>query len=135
MSTTLWNILCWNLRGMNDDNKCLALRNKIDESNCSIVCLQETKKESFDHSFLRKCCPRRFDKFEFVPSVGASGGLIVIWCSSQFTGTVIHNMSFVLTIKFEALQCNKTWFLSNIYGPCAGQERLDFCRLAFSAIN
>lgn len=79
MSSILWNILYWNMRGMNSDAKCLALRNKIDESNCSIVCLQETKKEFFKHSFIRKCCPQRFDKFEFMPSEGASGGLIIIW--------------------------------------------------------
>ena len=46
MSLVLWNILCWNIRGVNSEPKCLALRNKIDESNCSIVCLQETKKRS-----------------------------------------------------------------------------------------
>lgn len=126
MSSILWNILCWNVRGLNTDVKCLALRNKIDEANCSIVCLQETKKESFDHSFIRKCCPGRFGKYEFIPSRGASGGLIIIWCSSQFTANVIHRENFAITIEFTHMHNNKKWNLSNIYGPCDGPEREEF---------
>lgn len=51
-----------------------AIRNKIEESACSIVCLQETKRETFDMVSIRKFAPRRLDSFDFVPSVGASGG-------------------------------------------------------------
>lgn len=126
MSNVLWNILCWNIRGMNSEVKCLALRNKIDEAGCQIVCLQETKKESFDNSFIRKCCPRRFDKFEYIPSQGSSGGLIIIWCSSHFSASVVHRETFALTLKFTSVQSNQTWLLSNIYGPCDGPERVLF---------
>ena len=49
-----WNILNWNIRGMNSEDKCLALRQKIDESDCNIVCLQETKRETFDTAYLKK---------------------------------------------------------------------------------
>ena len=106
MSSLLWNILCWNIRGINSESKCLALHKKIDESNCSIVCLQETKKEDFDHSFFRRCCPKRFDKFEYAASVGAYGGLIIIWCSSQFSGQVIHSYRYALTIKITSVLSN-----------------------------
>lgn len=40
-------ILVWNIRGINSQEKCDALRAKIDESAASIVCLQETKKRLF----------------------------------------------------------------------------------------
>lgn len=99
-----------------------------------LYAFRKQKKESFDHSFIRKCCPRRFDKFEFMPSAGASGGLLIIWCSSLFNGSIIHKMPYVLTLKLESLQLNKTWFLSNIYGPCDGPERLEFVNW-FSALN
>ena len=98
------------------------------------MCLQETKKEKFDHSFLRKCCPRRFDRFEYVPSSGASGGLVIIWCSSQFTGQVLHSYKFELTIKLTSLVSNQTWNLTNVYGPCDGPERIEFTQW-FEAIE
>jgi exonuclease III len=87
-SNRLWKILNWNLRGINSENKWLALANKISESNCDIVCIQETKRESFDEQYLRNFCPKKLNKFEFIPSVCASGGIIIIWNGSLFNGEV-----------------------------------------------
>jgi hypothetical protein len=50
--------------------------------------LQETKRENFDSKYLRNFCPKKFNKFVFVPSVGASGGLIIIWNESLFKGAL-----------------------------------------------
>lgn len=66
--------MCWNIRGINSEAKWDVLRNKIDESVCSIICLQETKRESFDALYLKKFVPRNFDKIDFIPLVGASRG-------------------------------------------------------------
>jgi hypothetical protein len=77
-----WKVLDWNVRGLNDKDKRLLVYNKIEESQCAIICLQETKRQDFDHSFIRSFCPKRFDRFVFSPSDGASGGLIVLWNSS-----------------------------------------------------
>ena len=66
-----WVILCWNIRGINAREKQLALMNAIKVSGCSVICLQETKKEDFDLQFIKSCCPTKFDEFVFVPSVGA----------------------------------------------------------------
>lgn len=43
-----WDILNWNIRGINSQDKWLAIGKKIEESACAIVCLQETKREMFD---------------------------------------------------------------------------------------
>ena len=65
-----WNVLCWNIRGLNSGDKQLDLSNAINASGCSVLCLQETKKPMIDHAFIKSCCPRRFDQFSFVPSNG-----------------------------------------------------------------
>jgi exonuclease III len=72
-----WNVLCWNVRGLNDHDKWDPIRNKIEESSANIFCLQETKRSSFDLPFIRKFAPKRFDKFDYCPSEGASGGILV----------------------------------------------------------
>lgn len=84
MSTRNWHILCWNIRGINASEKWDAVRNKIEESSFSVICLQETKREHFDISCIRKFAPRRFDSFDFIPSVGASGGILVVRNSAIF---------------------------------------------------
>jgi exonuclease III len=77
MDNRAWNVLCWNIRGLNDKDKWDPIRNKIEESNANIFCLQETKKESIDLHFIRKFAPKRFHRFDFSPSSGASGGILV----------------------------------------------------------
>jgi hypothetical protein len=47
-----WIVLCWNIRGLNDKSKQLALMNAINVSGCSVVGLQETKKCDFDIKFI-----------------------------------------------------------------------------------
>ena len=96
-----WNILNWNIRGMNSEDKCLALRQKIDESDCNIMCLQETKRETFDTTYLKKFCPSRINNFAFLPSVGASCGLewlTILWgdhCTKQvLTFHAVHQFAF-----------------------------------------
>lgn len=73
-----WKVPSWNVRGLNSDRKWDLIRSKVTESQCDIICLQETKKEQFDSNFIRNICPARFDKFEFLPSIGESGGCITI---------------------------------------------------------
>lgn len=77
MNSHAWNILCWNVRGLNDSDKWDAIRNTIDESSANIFCLQETKREQFDLRYIRKFAPNKFDSFDYVPSEGASGGILV----------------------------------------------------------
>jgi exonuclease III len=92
----------WNLRGINSEKKWLALYNKIEESGCDIICLQETKRELFDLTYIKKFCPKRFNKFEFVPSVGASGGLIIIWNGDLFNGEFAFHNEFSISVNFKS---------------------------------
>ena len=121
-----WNVLCWNVRGINSDAKQLALSNAINSSGCAVICLQETKKPSFDHAFVKSCCPRRFDQFDFIPSRGASGGLVTIWNSLIFSATTIAQEDFALVTRFQSTQSAHFWTLVNVYGPCQGESRVNF---------
>lgn len=102
------------------------MRDKIEESACSIVCLQETKKEHFDMAFVRKFAPKRFDHFDCVPSVGASGGLLIVSNSSCFVGQVIDKQRFGMTVHFSSVHSSDTWYLTNVYGPCVEPARSEF---------
>jgi exonuclease III len=126
MNSRSWHILCWNIRGLNALGKWDAVRDKIEESACSVICLQETKKEHFDLSSIRKFAPRRFDSFDFIPSNGASGGILVVWNGSVFQGTTLDKLSFGLTISFTSLHNAEVWKLSTVYGPCTEPERTLF---------
>jgi len=121
-----WNILCWNVRGINAAEKWPNIRNKIDQSNCEIFCFQETKKENFDSSFLRNFAPRNFGKFLFAPSVGAAGGSIVGWNGSLFDGTVIEIQPFAVSVCFSSRLDLNVWNLTAVYGPCTEPAHSSF---------
>lgn len=126
MNSRSWQILCWNIRGINAVGKWDAVRDKIEESACSIVCLQETKKEHFDMAFVRKFAPKHFDQFDFVPSAGASGGILIVWNSSCFVGQVIDKQQFGMTVHFSSVYSSEAWYLTNVYGPWVEPARSEF---------
>jgi hypothetical protein len=50
----VWSVFNWNICGINDKDNWPLLRNKLEESGASVICLQETKKTAFDNSSIRK---------------------------------------------------------------------------------
>src|SRR3954462_7595954 len=100
--STNWNVLCWNVRGLNSATRQRAVREEIDESQCSIICSQETKCPSIDANFIRSWCPRRFDQLAYTPSMGASGGLITVWNSSIFAGVLIESQQCGLIVQITS---------------------------------
>lgn len=110
------------ISGLGDKVKWLALSNKIEETQCDIICLQETKKEIIDVSLIKKFCPKRINKFAYVPSVRASGGILIAWSDNIFHGEMV----FAISVQFKSCHNASTWFLTNIYGPCQSEQRSEF---------
>ena len=121
-----WNILNWNIRGINEEDKCKAVKEKIEESVAVVYCIQETKRTSFDPFFVKKFAPRRFNKFVYSPSRGASGGIIMGWNESIFTGQVVEINLFAITVHFTSNHNNDIWTLTTVYGPSHGPDRDSF---------
>jgi len=71
MDVKNWKVLSWNVSGINSDKKWNVIRDRVSESCCDVICLQETKRSHFDAMFIRQFCPPVFDQFEFLPSNGA----------------------------------------------------------------
>jgi len=129
MNTTInrsWNILHWNVRGLNSKEKWNPIRNKIVDLAVDIICLQETKKDSFDTAFLRNICPPDFDRFEYLPSVGASGGILTAWKSKLFSGELIFSNEHAISVQMSSMHNNDSWLLTNVYAPCTDEGKRQF---------
>jgi len=125
----LWKVLCWNVRGLNSEKKWDSIRDKIIESRCDIISLQETKREHFDLQFIKKFCPIGFDSFKFLTSIGASGGLLTAWKSHIFHGTLAFSNDYSITVELASKHNDLVWVLTNIYAPCtlAGKQLFLVC--------
>lgn len=126
VNSKCWKVLCWNVRGVNSSEKWNPIRDTIVEAACDVFCFQETKRDSWDTLFLRKFSPSSFDSFEFHPTIGASGGLITCWKSSSFSGQLVFQNDFAITVKLTSKQNGSAWFLTNVYGPCTQEGRRNF---------
>ena len=120
------------MRGLNSENRQRAVRQKIEESGCSVICLQETKCMHMDQHFIRKFCPRRFDNFFYVPSAGVSAGMVVVWNSSFFIGSLIESKSYGIIVEFKSKHTSETWSLVSVYGPCQGPARDEFVQWLYN---
>lgn len=77
-------------------------------------------------NFLKNVCPPNFDKFEFLPSIGASRGIITAWKSALFNGQLAFSNEFSMTVEFSSRHNNDSWILTNIYGPCTVEGKGNF---------
>jgi exonuclease III len=91
-----------------------------------VICLQETKCENFNWRLIHQFCPKIFDNFVFSPSIGALGGLIILWNSSIFMGQVVEINRSAIIVNFTSMHNNAIWTLVSVYGPCQGVERDNF---------
>lgn len=121
-----WKVICWNVRGLNADRKWNSIRNKIIESACDVICVQETKTDVSDQAFIRQFCPPAFDAFLFYPSIGASGGIITIWKSSLLDGQLAFQNEFLVSVSFTFKFYDDEWLLTNIYGPSRHEGKCNF---------
>lgn len=108
-----------------------SIRDRIVQSSYDIACLQETKRDHFDLNFIRLFCPP-CDCFEFLPSLGASRGSIILQkssclelLSSAHTVEFFQN-SYATTVEFSSLHNGATQLLTNIYVPCTPSGKRDF---------
>ena len=115
-----------NIRRINCQEKWDAMRDKINESACHVLCLQEIKRESFNSFYIKKFYHKNLDKFAFSPSVGASGGLLTVWNSNLFDGSVVQANSYAVTVRWFCRLDNKTFFVTNIYGPANSLQKQGF---------
>jgi hypothetical protein len=91
-----------------------------------IACLQESKLEGVHASKASSFLPPGLSSYSFVPSRGASAGIITAW-DPRFLHHVTDNpLEFSLTSSFELAADGMRFSITNVYAPCDGARRDDF---------
>lgn len=110
----------WNVRGINASDKRKRIKRLVDDMKSDIVLLQETKlsQESYEKTLFKWS---KWSSFHS-PSIGASGGLAVLWNPLLIQGQLIHqhqNWQMVQISNFEI-----SFLIINVYGPNSTQDKL-----------
>lgn len=120
------NILSWNVRGLNERNKRLAVRQSILLERPDIITFQETKMQSIDVAQFREMCGRRLDQYVTVPAQGTRGGILIAWRQSMYTLISKEEKQFTLTTTLQNTNDASKIMFTAVYGPTQQNQRQEF---------
>lgn len=127
MSTKNCNIICWNVRGLNDGAKRGSVRNQIDSSGATVVCLQETKIANWTHTLINETVGADLAlNAVFLPSTGASGGILLAASQRFFSLGNPHLTPNSVTATITMLADNTQWSITGVYGPQSDNDKMLF---------
>jgi exonuclease III len=111
-------VISWNIRGLGSLVKRKEVRKLVREKNPSIVCLQETKLPICDDSLCSSFWGNAPNAYSFRPSVGASGGLLTIWDTTEVEVWSSVSQDHVLWCHGRFLSSGEEFHVANVHGPC-----------------
>lgn len=111
-----YNVLVWNIRGLNNRAPSNAVRVVVENASASVVCLIETKLEGVDQSRISAMLGTRFDGFVALPATGTAGGIIMAWDSSVVSVPAFRIDTFSVTAELSFADGSQ-WSLTTVYGP------------------
>ena len=119
-------ILVWNVRGLNSQARQDEVIVIVDSSKIDVVCLQETKMAEVSRQCILSMLGVEFDNnFTFLPSLGASGGILIAWRARLGVVNSSRVDTFSSSVQFSSSD-GTSWWLTCVYGPQGNQEKIQF---------
>ena len=116
-------IISWNVRGLNDKEKRLKIRNFLRSWRADIVCLQETKLELVTRGLVRSIWSCPFIDWLYLGSEGASGGILLMWDTRVVEKLEEAVRNFSILCSFKNVSDHFEWAFTGICGPNLNRNR------------
>lgn len=110
------SVLCWNVRGLNDRARRTVVRSMVYQCKCSILCLQESKLDSFSDEDRTDIGGSLLQGAVSMPALGTRGGMIILWDKSQYTLSDVAIREFSISALVKPLD-GCPWTITSVYGP------------------
>lgn len=109
-------IICWNVRGLNNPAKRKVVREFITSIRVNLACLQETKLDVIDQYLVLQCLGPSFDGFAYLSAMETRGGILLAWdTTTLFIDNVQLDPNFITGMVH--LKEGGTWWTSVVYRP------------------
>lgn len=118
-------VLSWNVRGLNEREKRLAVRQTVLLEKPDIVCFQETKLSNINNTIISQTCGKRFKDLACLEADGTRGGIMVAWNSKY---KLIQSSKGVYTATVTLEHNGDQFQITSVYGPTTVALRRDFFR-------
>jgi exonuclease III len=119
------NVLIWNVHGLNGTTRRDVVRKLVPSSRVDVVCLQETKMEDISRIMVLQMLGPAFGSYKFLPSVGASGGILVAWHDRLGSSGNFRIDAHSVSIQFSSRD-GLPWWLACVYGPQGTEAKIQF---------
>ncbi|KAF2952087.1 hypothetical protein DAI22_01g309400 [Oryza sativa Japonica Group] len=119
-------ILFWNARRLGGKPRKRQLKELIYERGLDIVCIQETKKESFNSRELNSYQGAKEFFWCWKASRGASGGILIGVNQEVAEVTNTHVGAYFLSCEIKCKRDNESWEVISVYGPVDNSLRESF---------
>jgi hypothetical protein len=116
-------IISWNVRGMNELDKRLRIKNLLKGWKADVVCLQETKLGLISSRVVRSLWGGQYVDWVFLGSNGASGGILLMWDRRVVEKLEDAVGQYSVSCKFKTVMDQSEWMFSGVYGPNLDSER------------
>jgi exonuclease III len=83
-----------------------------------VLCIQETKLQFIDDFLCTSFWGPTNHDFSFSLSVGASGGMVTIWDTSEVEVWLTVRGEHFLMIHGKFINSNEDFYIFNVYAPC-----------------
>jgi len=105
------------LRGLNEGDKGLKVRNLIRQWKADIICLQETKLDFISNSLVKSLWGCHFVDWCYLASRGACGGILIMWDRRIVEKMDVYVGEFVVACSFRSVADDLSWAFARVYGP------------------
>lgn len=112
---------------MNSGARRKVIKDQVQDSRSTIVCLQETKMEHIEGSVVAETLGTSFsEQFAVLPSEGASGGILLAVHKDFYRLTDVTEGAYSITAKLHTTMAPLSWWITVVYGSQDDSEKLDF---------
>lgn len=119
-------MICWNVRGLNEKEKRLVVRQSIKMEKPHIICIQETKWCSLRRDWIKQTCGHSYDMFTAIDVDGTTGGVFIAWKSNTFSPLSITKLSYCLSVDLQFNRDGSFFRFTGVYGPSTPTYRGHF---------
>ncbi|KAG5575495.1 hypothetical protein H5410_055629 [Solanum commersonii] len=118
------NLITWNVRGLNNQNKRTMVKSLMKKWKADAYCLQETKISKDLEAMAKQLWSCRWMKCGYLEAEGSCGGILLLWDSRIWSGTLVETGQYSITYEFVSTQIFFTWYLTGMYAPHTRIEKL-----------
>jgi len=118
------NLITWNVRGLNNQNKRTMVKSLMKKWKADVYCLQETKISKDLEAMAKQLWSCRWMKCGYLEAEGSCGGILLLWDSRIWSGTLVETGQYSITYEFVSTQNFFTWYLTGVYAPHTRDEKL-----------